>query len=751
VLEDAGKLQNLSLGKNVTDRGLAHLIHCPLRSLHLKECEITDAGLRQLAAIKTLETLVLGPRAKISESALQAFRGTLSGCEVEMPHLPRTVTKEREPEIDPALSGLASNPAKLPGIRRWQMETRWPRGHATAVALSPDGQWIACGTLDGALRILRTETLDLHRIMLGHTQKITSIAWHPDGSHLASSSKDSSVRVWNVDGKLDSSLSGHAGAVNAVAWSPDGKQLITAADDRTVRLWPGAATTSTVLATNEKEFKSLAWHPDGHRLACGLRDGSVLLLSSNGKTEQTCKGHSDVVDCLAWNPDGTSLASNSWDGTVRLWDADGKAGPVIEGQSHKGQPTNVSWSADGCRIAAVTGDYRLMIWRLDRNVEPALELELSHMQNHTWLRDGDQILTFGNLGLQIRRHDGKVVRQVSALKAVHRAAWSPDGMWLAAVGGFAGPRLWRTDGTAEEVVWQNADVSSRLAWSPDGKRLATAGSSKNVTVHELDGSRVRILAHDDYVTSLAWSSIGQYLAAGSRGGNIRIWDVDGWQKVSEFQGHQSACSDLAWNAHDDLLASGGADGSVRSWHSDGRAGPISGSHSGEVYLAWNRDAEWLASTGNTGPIRIWPLDGAPGKPLAGRFVACLAWSPGGNELAWGGGDGSVRQWRTDGVRELMCRAPDKLRCLTWHPSGKWFAGGYPAGIGVWSVHEGEWAWHAKMFEVGAVSFDGSGKFLYGDPDLIERQFVYVVEKAAGRQQTLKPSEFAALKETLTDG
>jgi WD40 repeat protein len=633
------------------------------------------------------------------------------------------------------------------------METRWLRENADAIALSSDGKLIALGTPNGALRILDTETLQLHRIMLGHTHAVTSVAWHPDDNRLASCSKDSTVRVWNLDGKLESLFSGHSGVVNAVAWSPDGRQLVSAGDDNTLRLWRKRETTGTVLATNAKSFKSVAWHPDGHLLACGLRGGHVVLLSSNGDLACTCEGHTDVVDCVAWNPDGTMLASNGWDGTIRLWDTHGRAGPVLQGEPSKKRTTHLSWSADGRRIAAVTGARKALMWRLDGNVDPTLEWESPNIHNLAWLRDGRQLLTNGSHSwLHIRAQDGKVVRQRSYLRHLWRVAWSPDGMWLAGVGSFEGPRLWNNDGRAEKVLMQPTRAARRLAWSPDSKWLATAGWSKDVFVRAIDGSDLRRFALDDDVTSLAWSRSGKHLAAGSVGGAIRIWDVDQQHVISEFQGHSCACNDLAWSADDGLLASGGADGTLRSWHMDGTEGPINGNHSGTFFLDWSRNGQWLASAGEGSPIRFWAADGKAWKPVARRYAAVfLAWSPSGGELAWGVNDSRVMSWKMERGATLLFRAPEKIRSLDWHSSGEWLACSYPAGSSVWNVHRCEWAWHAKIFERGPVSFDDSGDFIDGDPDVIERQFVYVVETADGRQQTLKPSEFAALRETLTDG
>jgi len=162
----------------------------------------------------------------------------------------------------------------------------------------------------------------------GHTDQISCVDWSPDGTKLASTSRDATVRRWNAStGALIRTINASASYTRHVEWSPDGTMVVSGSrfeNDKYkgyIEVW-NASTGSNIRSWYENgEFYWCCWSPDGTKVAGGGREDNVYTYNVNtGSKIRTFSGHTADVYSCDWSHDGTKIASCSADNSVRIWD-----------------------------------------------------------------------------------------------------------------------------------------------------------------------------------------------------------------------------------------------------------------------------------------------------------------------------------------------------------------------------------------------------------------------------------------------
>jgi WD40 repeat protein len=191
----------------------------------------------------------------------------------------------------------------------------------SAIAVSPDGKWLAAASEDKNISLWNLSTGGYHGCLHGHTDRIPALAWHPSGKYLVSAGWDTSARVWDA-GTLQPIiiLNSHALQVEAMAFSRDGRWLACADSGQTIHIWDfDQKKTVHKLKIGAGEIGTLAFSPDGKFLAC---NGDRIIHLWN---PQTGKPYADVgpraaaKTTVSIHRDGTRLLSNGGGSAVRIW------------------------------------------------------------------------------------------------------------------------------------------------------------------------------------------------------------------------------------------------------------------------------------------------------------------------------------------------------------------------------------------------------------------------------------------------
>lgn len=169
--------------------------------------------------------------------------------------------------------------------------------------------WEPAGTQRGVLR--------------GHTDRVESAVFSPDGQQVLTASVDGLARVWQVVSKqLQAILRGHKDWVwSAIFSPPDGQLVVTASADETTWLWNlSDGQPKRVLSGPHGEVRHAAFSPDGQLVVTAHGDGTARLWDTDsGQERAVLSGHTDWVWSAVFSADGRFVVTASRDGTVRQY------------------------------------------------------------------------------------------------------------------------------------------------------------------------------------------------------------------------------------------------------------------------------------------------------------------------------------------------------------------------------------------------------------------------------------------------
>jgi WD40 repeat protein/DNA-binding SARP family transcriptional activator len=565
-----------------------------------------------------------------------------------------------------------------------------------AVALGPNGL-LAAERIDepGTIEIRDADTDALVRSISAHAGDVTRIAFSPDGTLVATTGLDGTLRTWLTEsgeplatvsgrGPADGASFGDGGTVVTATWS--GERAVRVVDARTGRM----------VASLGLYAVDSSLSPDGRRIAIAGKKGTVVLDLQTQEAVFDALVPSSLSDeiyplsSVAWSPDGRTISAVGLGG-LDLWDA-------VSGErlSYRlgGHGHDLSWSADSALL--VSGGSAAKLWQVG-----ALDLEA--------------VTSLTPSGTSGPLADGGV-------------GISPDGTRVIAAGSTGTATVWdvSSQGDAEWTHLEGVPYFSDVEILPTGDVLA-ADSDGRLTVWDLDGPRaVETFGPHVDESTFDVSPDGRLLAISTLGGSSVIdlgsgaeeavphecgvtWDPDGARLVGvgvvcDRTGGLVSVVDipgLPAPADSDYSSDFSFDGRmVATPLVDSTSGvAISDASTGEVVRMLDASGgnqeplvrfggRWLLVAGErptVWDVRTWrpAAELSPTPP----FPCDAAFSPDGSVLATGGGDGTVRLFDVaTGKLTLALRGHETPICsLSFSADGSMLASQGPGHVRVWAL------------------------------------------------------------------
>lgn len=554
----------------------------------------------------------------------------------------------------------------------------WHGDGVTAVAFSPNGEWLLTGSYSGTVRLWKAESGEPAGETMHHDSWIQAVAFSADGETILTDSADGTARLWKTEsGKPYGTTIRYAdsvtdrvrrdlGPIVKVALSPDGEVLLTGATDGTACLWKvESGRPIGVPMRHEDEVLSVAFSPDGKKILTGSSDGTARIWDSgSGRPIGKSMIHKDWVFSVAFSPDGERVLTGSFDDTAQLWNAE-SGEPIGEPMRHKNWVRTVAFSSNG--EVAVTGgsdDSTARLWSVESG--KPIGVPLRHDREVLALAfspDGKMVLTGSDDGTsRLWQADsgepiGEPMRHGNQVQAV---AFSPNGKMILTGSLDGTARLWQTrimQPIGRKAPHGGASVLGfkvlTATFSPDHEKLLTGARDGTARLWELESEKQvgQPMQHNAYVTSVAFSPDGETAVTGSNDA-AQLWRVDSGTPIGEAMRHDGWVLALTLSPDGKTLLTGSDDQTAQLWRTDTGAPlgePMHHDH-WVLAVAISPDARTVLTGSSDGTWRLWEADSgvAIGEPFrVPNGIAAVTFGPQSKMVLTGGTDSIVRLWHAD--------------------------------------------------------------------------------------------------------
>ncbi|CAN6658192.1 protein Hir1p [Trichomonascus vanleenenianus] len=359
--------------------------------------------------------------------------------------------------------------------------------------------------------------------------EIYSVSLSPDGERLASGGLDGKVRVWSTKAVYESisgdngkvtgpkqlcSMSNHNGAVTVVRFSPNGNYLASGSDDRVVLIWERDDT-----RVPRKEF--------GHQ---GEADSEAWV------ARKRLIGHDNDVQDLAWSPDGSILVTVGLDSSIIIW-----SGTTFEKLKrldiHASHVKGITFDPANKYFATASDDRTIKIVRYHRvsandmtfSVEATISQPFegsplsTYFRRCSWSPDGNHIAAANATN-----------GPVATVAIINRGTWDSE---ISLVGHDA---PCETASFCTRVFTSQKDAAKKGEERDCIQVIATAAQDKTLAIWNTTNPRPLLVARnvaDKAITDIVWTPDGSKLFASSLDGTILVVVFDegelGWPLPKE--------------------------------------------------------------------------------------------------------------------------------------------------------------------------------------------------------------------------
>ncbi|KAM8871702.1 uncharacterized protein spag16 [Synchiropus picturatus] len=236
----------------------------------------------------------------------------------------------------------------------------------------------------------------------GHLEWLSSCSFHPDGSKLATTSGDATVKLWDVAlGNSLLTLSGHTHPVWGCSFRFCGNFLASCSTDRTAKLWDlNSQRCRLTMRHHTCTVNTVRFVPSSNTLLTCSADKTLALWDVRMGTCTTIfQGHQYPCNHAALGPPGGLMASCDTHGFIYLWDIRKPETALKTVDTGPAGASQVAFNPSGEMLAVASKDCLVRLVDVESSSVSTLSGHKDSVQSVIFDHKGEKVLSSGSDGL----------------------------------------------------------------------------------------------------------------------------------------------------------------------------------------------------------------------------------------------------------------------------------------------------------------------------------------------------------------
>ena len=492
-----------------------------------------------------------------------------------------------------------------------------------AVVATKDFQKVFIGLSDKTIKVFNTASRKDYYTLFGHKAEVNQVKVTKCGEFLVSASSDSTVNVWDIEGKRKVMVF-ELPDILCITLGPKHNHILAGYSDSKIQVWDSEK--STIISTHsfhKSGVNCISTSTTSQLIASSSLDLQIILWDySTSEPLMVLKGHSDQITSLALIK--SSILSTSADRSLYLWDTlqSDQAALIKEFDS---SAISLSKSKTDSIFAACSKTGEVGVWesesfqlKFSKKFEFFIKLvKILESQNFLFLVNDNGVTVINYLS-------GSQAYTLKTFTAIHSIEISSDEKTL--ITGMADCKILSWDLTSRKISKVSEGHTSpvhSLLLSSNPSAFYSSSQDKSIRLWSFTGKTPSKLVNLVYgkILCMVLTSDRKTIITGNDNGEVRYFNINSKKDENSFKAHSKAVKCMEISNDNLKFVTGSSDGLIKIWETQTRKLLTSFNEVGVVNsVAFTEDLLFVVSAGEDKLVKLWSIKD---KRLEFQFVGHL--------------------------------------------------------------------------------------------------------------------------------